>query len=78
MPTPEHIAALARVLDPANIKSRGYFAATPTEAAGALYAAIVTDPAAQDAALAALAEGGRLVEERRQPWPVAGGAQCLT
>ena len=67
MPTPEHIAALARVLDPANIKSRGFFAITPHAAARATYAAIVTDPAVQDAALAALAEGGRLVEERRQP-----------
>lgn len=64
MPTPEHIEALALVLDPANIKSRSYLAVTPHEAAEALYAAIVTDPAAQDAVLAALVEGGRLIEER--------------
>lgn len=63
MPTPEHIAALARVLDPANIKSRGYLAVTPHEAAKALHAALTTDPAVQDAVLTALVEGGRLVEE---------------
>ena len=68
MPTPEHIAALARVLDPANIKSRGFFAITPHEAAKALYAAVRTDPEVQDAMLAALAEGGRLVEEEGL-WP---------
>lgn len=62
-PTPEHLASLARVLDPANIKSRGYLAITPHEAAKALYAAVRTDPEVQDAMLAALAEGGRLVEE---------------
>ena len=43
-PTPEHLASLARVLDPANIKSRGYLAITPHEAAKALYAAVRTDP----------------------------------
>lgn len=59
-PTPEHLASLARVLDPANIKSRGYLAITPHEAAKALYAAVRTDPAAQDAVLAALVEGGAL------------------
>ena len=62
-PTPEHLASLARVLDPANIKSRGYLAITPHEAAKALYAAVRTDPEVQDAMLAALAAGGRLVEE---------------
>lgn len=67
-PTPEHLASLARVLDPANIKSRGYLAITPHEAAKALYAAVRTDPAVQDAMLAALAEGGRLVEEEGL-WP---------
>ena len=66
-PTPEHLASLARVLDPANIKSRGYLAITPHEAAKALYAAVRTDPEVKDAMLAALAAGGRLVEERRQP-----------
>lgn len=35
--------------------------------AKALYAAVRTDPEVQDAMLAALAAGGRLVEERRQP-----------
>ena len=64
-PTPEHLASLARVLDPANIKSRGYLAITPHEAAKALYAAVRTDPEVQDAVLAALVEGGRLVEEAR-------------
>ena len=67
-PTPEHLASLARVLDPANIKSRGYLAITPHEAAKALYAAVRTDPEVQDAMLAALAEGGRLVEEEGL-WP---------
>ena len=67
-PTPEHLASLARVLDPANIKSRGYLAITPHEAAKALYAAVRTDRAVQDAMLAALAEGGRLVEEEGL-WP---------
>jgi hypothetical protein len=59
-PTPEHLASLARVLDPANIKSRGYLAITPHEAAKALYAAVRTDRAVQDAVLAALVEGGAL------------------
>ena len=67
-PTPEHLASLARVLDPANIKSRGYLAITPHEAAKALYAAVRTDPEVQDAMLAALVEGGRLVEEEGL-WP---------
>ena len=67
-PTPEHLASLARVLDPANIKSRGYLAITPHEAAKALYAAVRTDPEVQDAMLAALAAGGRLVEEEGL-WP---------
>ena len=67
-PTPEHLASLARVLDPANNKSRGYLAITPHEAAKAVYAAARTDPEVQDAMLAALAEGGRLVEEEGL-WP---------
>jgi len=80
-PTPEHLASLARVLDPANIKSRGYLAITPHEAAKALYAAVRTDPAVQDAMLAALAEGGRLVEERRVnsvTVDVGDGATCVS
>ena len=40
-PTPEHLASLARVLDPANIKSRGYLAITPHEAAKALYLSLI-------------------------------------
>lgn len=62
MPTPENIETLTRVLDPANIRSRGYFHATPREAAAALLDAIRTNPAVQDAVLAALVEAGRLVE----------------
>ncbi len=67
MPTPEHIEALARVLDPANIRRSGYFAATPHDAATALWAAIATPGPAQDAVLAALIEGGVLREEREDP-----------
>jgi len=43
--------------------SRSSFAATPDEAAVGLLAAIRTDPAVQDAVLAALVEGGRLIRE---------------
>lgn len=63
MPMSEHIEALARALEPTNIRTRGYFAATPDEAAVGLLAAIRTDPAVQDAVLAALVEGGRLIRE---------------
>lgn len=80
-PTPEHLASLARVLDPANIKSRGYLAITPHEAAKALYAAVRTDPEVQDAMLAALAEGGRLVEEQHVnsvTVDVGDGATCVS
>jgi hypothetical protein len=58
MPTPEHVAALAQLVTHALVVSP-----TAPKAAKALYAAIVTDPAAQDAVLAALVEGGRLVEQ---------------
>lgn len=58
MPKPEHVAALAQLVTHALVASP-----TAPKAAEALYAAIVTDPAAQDAVLAALVEGGRLVEE---------------
>ncbi len=69
MPKPEHIAALARVLDPGawddnsdGLKSELRRAAYKAQANRVL-AAIATDPAVQDAVLAALVEGGRLVEE---------------
>jgi len=55
MPKPEHVAALAQLVTHALVASP-----TAPKAAEALYAAIVTDPAAQDAVLAALAEGGAL------------------
>lgn len=58
MPKPEHVAALAQLVTHALVASP-----TAPKAAEALYAAIVTDPAAQDAVLAALVEGGRMVEE---------------
>ena len=62
MPKPEHIAALAQLVTHALVVSP-----TAPKAAEALHAAIRTDPAVQDAVLAALVDGGRLVEERRQP-----------
>ncbi len=69
MPTPEHVAALARALVPDawddnsdGLKSDLRRAALRAMG-GRFFAAIVTDPAAQDAVLAALVEGGRLVEE---------------
>ena len=55
MPTPEHIDALAAEM------------CGDHEAAMLILDAITRDPAVQDAMLAALAAGGRLVEERRQP-----------
>ena len=58
MPKPEHVAALAQLVTHALVASP-----TPHEAAKALYAAVRTDPEVQDAVLAALVEGGRLVEE---------------
>ena len=63
MPKPEHVAALAQLVTHALVASP-----TPHEAAKALYAAVRTDPEVQDAMLAALAEGGRLVEEEGL-WP---------
>ena len=58
MPKPEHIAALAQLVTHALVVSP-----TAPKAAEALHAAIRTDPAVQDAVLAALVDGGRLVEE---------------
>ena len=55
MPKPEHIEALARAMPRAEWSARRY--------ATDILAAITTDPALQDAVLAALVEGGRLVEE---------------
>ncbi len=62
MPKPEHVAALAQLVTHALVASP-----TAPKAAEVLYAAVRTDPEVQDAMLAALAAGGRLVEERRQP-----------
>ena len=58
MPKPEHVAALAQLVTHALVASP-----TAPKAAEVLYAAIRTHPAVQDAVLAALVEGGRLVEE---------------
>ena len=73
MSKPEHIEALARALVPGawddnsdGLKSDLRRAALRAMG-GRFFAAVRTDPAVQDAMLAALAEGGRLVEERRQP-----------
>ena len=63
MPKPEHVAALAQLVTHALVASP-----TAPKAAKALYAAVRTDPEVQDAMLAALAEGGRLVEEEGL-WP---------
>jgi hypothetical protein len=74
MPTPEHVAALARALVPDawddnsdGLKSDLRRAALRAMG-GRVFAAIASDPAAQDAVLAALVEGGRLVEEEGL-WP---------
>ncbi len=52
MPKPEHIEALARAMPRAEWSARRY--------ATDILAAITTDPALQDAVLAALVEGGAL------------------
>lgn len=66
MPTPEHVAALARALVPDawddnsdGLKSDLRRAALRAMG-GRVFAAIASDPAAQDAVLAALVEGGAL------------------
>ena len=55
-----------------------YSEVTIDEAANALYAAVRTDPEVQDAMLAALAEGGRLVEESTNApeWDECAGQSC--
>ncbi len=66
MPTPEHVEALARALvpdawddDSDGLKSDLRRAALRAMG-GRVFAAIASDPAAQDAVLAALVEGGAL------------------
>lgn len=81
-PTPEQVRAVAEVLCGDGFDDRRAYCATHLyggvaqigaccregrETAERILAAVRTDPAVQDAMLAALAEGGRLVEERRQP-----------
>lgn len=58
MPKPEHVAALAQLVTHALVASP-----TAPKAAEVLYAAIATNPSVQEAVLAALVEGGLLVEE---------------
>lgn len=72
MPTPEHVAALARALVPDawddnsdGLKSDLRRAALRAMG-GRVFAAIASDPAAQDAVLAALVEGGRLIEQQAE------------
>lgn len=78
MPKPEHIEALAQALHASGDCWCESTSPITTEhwtdarmlwvaQAGAVLARITNDPAVQDAVLAALVEGGRLVEERRQP-----------
>lgn len=66
MPTPEHVAALARALAPdawddnsdglkSDLRRAAHLALSDR-----VFAAIASDPAAQDAVLAALVEGGAL------------------
>lgn len=61
MPKPEHVAALAQLVTHALVASP-----TAPKAAEVLYAAIRTHPAVQDAVLAALVEGGRLIEQQAE------------
>ena len=73
MPKPEHVAALARLVTHALVVSP-----TAPRAAESLYAAILTEPVVQDAVLAALVEGGRLVEESTNApeWDECAGQSC--
>lgn len=81
-PTPEQVRAVASVVaeyiggdDPSDPHSWRCYdkerypgnCGCDRDLATYILAAVRTDPAVQDAMLAALAEGGRLVEERRQP-----------
>ena len=71
MPKPDHVEALALIFCPDPISAiredRGSTApiVAATLDSQRVLAAICTDPAVQDAVLAALVEGGRLVEEAR-------------
>ena len=67
MPKPEHVEALADAISKYRLERADHAFDVMCERAERVYAAIRTDPAVQDAVLAALVEGGRLVEERRQP-----------
>lgn len=63
MPTSEHVEALARVI--AGARPDDVPPAWSAQDARAILAAIATPGPAQEAVLAALVEGGRLVEEAR-------------
>ncbi len=54
-----------RVSEATSATHLAYRAGITVAAAKALYAALATNPTVQDAVLAALVEGGRLVEEAR-------------
>ena len=95
-PTPEQVRAVAEVLCGDGFDDRRAYCATHLyggvaqigaccregrETAERILAAVRTDPAVQDAMLAALAEGGRLVEERRVnsvTVDVGDGATCVS
>lgn len=65
MPKPEHVEALADAISKYRLERADHAFDVMCERAERVYAAIRTDPAVQDAVLAALVEGGRLVEEAR-------------
>lgn len=60
MPTPEHVEALADVISKHRLERADHAFDVMCERAERVYAAIVSNPAVQDAVLAALVEGGRL------------------
>ena len=69
MPTPEHVEALADVISKHRLERADHAFDVMCERAERVYAAIVSNPAVQDAVLAALVEGGRLVEEEVSLYP---------
>lgn len=78
MPTPEHVEALADAISKYRLERADHAFDVMCERAERVYAAIRTDPAVQDAVLAALVEGGRLVEESTNApeWDECAGQSC--